>query len=260
MTAVYIYFSCISFILGAVMASAMTCLGDRTAAGESWTQGRSHCDACGHELGLKDLIPVISYLAGHGRCRYCGAKLSKKYLVTEIFTGVIFVLLFLKQGEINPTLVMDWGAVCVLLALSITDMDCGLIPDRFNLALMFWWAGLTLVQGLIGGGLGQLFLHGVLGAVFCAGFVLIIVLIMDKMLGRETMGGGDIKLFFATGLYTGLAGGLLMVIASCVIGLIFMATSKKKQLPFGPSISLAVVFVMLCGDWIIHWYMGLLGL
>ena len=55
--------------------------GDRTqhvlwriAHGEKWTSGRSHCPSCGHELGVRDLFPILSWVLLKGKCRYCGAK------------------------------------------------------------------------------------------------------------------------------------------------------------------------------------------
>ncbi|MBV8336936.1 MAG: prepilin peptidase, partial [Alphaproteobacteria bacterium] len=39
---------------------------DRTLA---W--GRSHCEHCRTVLAVRDLVPVVSWLAGGGRCRYC---------------------------------------------------------------------------------------------------------------------------------------------------------------------------------------------
>lgn len=260
MMEIYIWFGCLSFILGSVMASAMTCLGDRLAAHESWTKGRSHCDVCGHELEAVDLIPIFSYIIHGGKCRYCGAKLSKKYLLTELLMGALFVLIFFSEGMINVNVLRDWGVACALLALSITDLDSFIIPDRLIAFLIIWWAAFTVIFWRMGADLVPMLRSGLLGAALAGGFVLIISLIMDKVMGRETMGGGDIKLLFACGLYTGIAGGLFLIIASSIIGLIVMALAKKKQIPFGPSISLAAMLVILYGRPFIQWYMGLIGL
>ena len=50
---------------------------------------RSHCDACHHVLYWYDLIPILSYVWLKGRCRYCGKKLSKEYILAEILTGFL---------------------------------------------------------------------------------------------------------------------------------------------------------------------------
>ena len=88
---------------------------------------------------------------------------------------------------------------------------------------------------------------------------------MDKLLGKESLGGGDVKLFAVVGLYLGFAGTLFAVLLSCVLGLLFALWQGKrgekgKAIPFGPSISLAAAFMLLYGQGLIQWYMGLLGL
>ena len=73
------------------------------------------------------------------------------------------------------------------------------------------------------------------------------------------MGGGDIKLFFMTGLFLGPLKGLLSLMIACVIGLVFAAFAKNRKIPFGPSISLAVYITMLTGQVAVNWYLSLLG-
>ena len=255
----YVWFGIISFVLGTVMGSAMTCLGDRLAEGKSWVKGRSECDACHHELTGRDLIPVVSYLRNHGKCRYCGAKLSSKYLWTELLSGIVFLLIFLKEGMTDGTVIIQWGLCSALLALSITDLDCYIIPDRMIVFLILWWF-VSLTMKAVNGTLDtHMVMDAVLGACIPSVCVLILSLIMDHVLKKESMGGGDIKLLFALGLYLGLAGSVLLLIVACIIGLIFVVILKQEKIPFGPSISLGAVFVILCGGPLITWYMGLLG-
>lgn len=255
----YIWFGILSFILGSIMCSGMTCLGDRLSSSQSWMHGRSHCDACGHELGTKDLIPVFSYLAHHGRCAYCGAKLSKKYVWTELLTGILFLLVFLRQGMISIEVIRQWGFISILLALSVADMDAYIIPDRLILVLIIWWFVFVCIHTFAGNAFLPQIIRGLTGGFVIAAGVLIIVLIMDRVLKKESMGGGDIKLLFAAGLYLGLAGSLLMLITACLIGLLFVVLLRSERIPFGPSISLGAVLVLLYGQGIIQWYLGLLG-
>ena len=83
------------------------------------------------------------------------------------------------------------------------------------------------------------------------------VLIFDKISGKETMGGGDIKLFFVVGLYLGTAVGFFNLILSCVTGLIFVAVMKLRRIPFGPSISLATCISLFTGPSVVAWYISL---
>lgn len=89
-----------------------------------------------------------------------------------------------------------------------------------------------------------------------------LTLLFDKLLGKETMGGGDIKLFALTGLYLGAAASLFALFFSCILGLLAGAVRNKKKkgalIPFGPSIALASYAMLLYGDRLVNWYLGLL--
>ena len=67
-----VYCCVLAALLGACMGSFLNCMAWRVVHGESVLRGRSHCDACGHVLGARDLVPVVSYLVSGGKCRYCG--------------------------------------------------------------------------------------------------------------------------------------------------------------------------------------------
>lgn len=62
-----VYCCALAALLGACMGSFLNCMAWRVVHGESVLRGRSHCDACGHMLGARDLVPIVSYLASGGR-------------------------------------------------------------------------------------------------------------------------------------------------------------------------------------------------
>jgi prepilin signal peptidase PulO-like enzyme (type II secretory pathway) len=83
------------FGFGLVFGSFFGVLADRLPQGKSPLVGRSRCDSCGHELGPLDLIPVLSYIATRGRCRYCGARVALFYPAIELTTGAAYALAYL---------------------------------------------------------------------------------------------------------------------------------------------------------------------
>ena len=86
---------------------------------------------------------------------------------------------------------------------------------------------------------------------------------MDRLLGRDTLGGGDIKLLAVVGLYLGPVGSLFALVLACVIGLACHALRRGKggqAFPFGPSIAVAAAGMLLYGAPLVNWYRGLLGL
>ena len=78
-----------------------------------------------------------------------------------------------------------------------------------------------------------------------AGFVLVLMIVMDHMLQKESMGLGDIKLLFMVCLYSGAYMGLWILVLACLFGLVAVLFSRKRLIPFGPCISLAALIILL---------------
>ena len=79
-------------VAGLAVGSFLDACAGRLAAGRSLLAARSRCDACATALGPLDLVPVLSYLALRGRCRYCAAPITKRALAVEAGAGLLFVL------------------------------------------------------------------------------------------------------------------------------------------------------------------------
>lgn len=79
-------------ILGFYFGSFFTLATYRLPKNENITHKHSYCPNCNNKLGILDLIPVFSYIFLGGRCRYCGKKISIRYFLFEILTGLTFLL------------------------------------------------------------------------------------------------------------------------------------------------------------------------
>ncbi len=254
-----VYFCVLAFLLGACMGSFLNCMAWRIVHGESVLRGRSHCDVCGHVLTAGDLVPIVSFLAHRGRCRWCGAKLSARHVWAEGLTGAAFVLILLRF-DLSLQALGALTLACVLLAGALADLEGYIIPDRFIVAgvaaripFFFFenWRR-TLPDALLGG-----FAVG--------GGLLAFVLLYEKLRRVEAMGGGDLKLLFVTGLWLGWAKNLLCLLLACVLGIAFgLATQKRraaqenaKVFPWGPSICAAGIVTMLAGDAVIAAYVSM---
>ena len=93
-----VYFAIISFILGTVFGSFLNCAAWRISRNMSFVKGRSICPHCKHELSGRDLIPIISYFASGGKCRYCKEKISFRYTFIECLGGISAVISTLYAG------------------------------------------------------------------------------------------------------------------------------------------------------------------
>ena len=260
------YFTVLAFVLGTVLASFLGCLGWRMCHGESVFKGRSHCDSCGHTLGVKDLIPILSYVSTKGRCRYCGATIPKLNLYGELILGIIFaVLTYLTADPYS----LSWKLifVSVLYLVSVTDIYEQIIPDGALLVAIL----VRIIYVIFG---AQSFTFSEFIWLLVDGLalslpLLLLVLLMEKIWKKEAMGGGDIKLIFVTGLYLGWIHNFLVLLLACIVGIIIGLIQQKNTIdtegeedtfyfPFGPSIAISAVFVLLFGDGIINWYLSLL--
>jgi len=242
--------------LGAVAGSFLNCAAWRIVHNEPFVKGRSHCPHCGHVLGPLELVPVLSWLAQRGRCKSCGAKLSARYPLTELIFALVTVLCLLRF-DLTVLCLRNWVFLGCLFLLTLTDLDAMIIPDGcHSVAVLAWLAALPFV----GMARREIITHLISG-VALGGGLLLISLAMDKIMGRDTMGGGDIKLLAVVGLYLGPIGALFALVLACVIGLLFHALRRgedARPFPFGPSIAVAAAAMLLYGAPLVAWYRGLL--
>ena len=226
-----VYCCAVAALLGACTGSFLACLAWRTVHGESVLRGRSHCDVCGHVLGVRDLVPVFSYL----------------------ISAAVFVSLLL-QDDISLQTLEAWLLACVLLACAFADLEGYIIPDRFIAAGVVLFAVTLLIEPEPFHRLAD----GLLGGVGVGGGLLLLSLYMDKRMKRETLGGGDIKLLFLTGLFFGWKGNLLCLTLACVVGIVWGLAGKRRgeAIPWGPSIAVGAWITALAGQMFIDWYLG----
>lgn len=254
-TPTVVYILVLAAAAGAFLGSGLNCLAWRMARGEAWTRGRSRCPQCGATLKTPDLIPVFSYIFLKGKCRHCGAPVPKRYVLAELGLAVIFCTVTWRYQLSFDTLSALVLCAC-LFTLSLHDLDTQIIPDRFLVIP----AAVRLLQLLLTGGVSGL-LSGALPGLILGGGVLAMSLIMDKVLKKDTMGGGDIKLLAVLGLFFPLSQCLFLLLAACLIGIamaaVLMKVSPDTPFPFGPALSLAAWITMLLGEGLVGWYLSL---
>ena len=142
----------------------------------------------------------------------------------------------------------------LLLACAFADLEGYIIPDRFVVSLIV----VRLVFLLILRADRAQWIDSLLGGFAVGGGLLLIVLLYEKLRKIEAMGGGDLKLLFATGLYLG---NILCLFTACVLGIVFgMAATRGKTdrvFPWGPAISAAAILTALWGNGLIEAYLSL---
>jgi leader peptidase (prepilin peptidase) / N-methyltransferase len=218
--------------------------------------GRSMCPHCKHTLAPSDLIPLLSWLALSGRCRYCKKPISRQYPLVELIAAFLFVVSFAAWphgfGSEGTLLFGSWLLLLTgLIALAVYDIKWMLLPNRIVYPLITFWATVAILRATaFGGGTGMI-ISVFLGVLVCGGlFWLIFQLSVGKWIG-----GGDVKLGFLLGMVAGGAmPGIMIVFLASLLGTVWTLPlllnkkiGMKAQVPFGPFLIAATIIVYLFG-------------
>jgi len=216
-------------------------------------KSRSYCPNCKHILDWKDLFPVFSSIFLRGKCRYCKEKISWQYPLVEIFTALLFVLIYNQKLGFVDMAFMFYIA-CVLIIIFAFDLKHYLIPDK----ILFPAILITFTYRLFQFGLINNFFNYLLGAILGSLFFLIVYLVSNGV----WMGFGDVKLAILLGLILGfpiiIVGLFLAFFVGAIIGLIIIFSGKKSlksEVPFAPFLITGTFIAMFWGQNIINWYL-----
>lgn len=236
------------FIFGAAIGSFLNVCIYRIPAEASIVKPASRCPFCGHPIRFYDNIPIVSFLILRAKCRDCGAKISWRYPLVELITGMMALLLF---GKFGPTLVflVFFIFTAVLIVITFIDLDHQIIPDILSLPgiPVFFLAAVFIVK--------LSWLEALIGLLIGGGVLLAIAYGYELITKREGMGGGDIKLLAMIGGFLGWKSLIFVLLFSsltgAVVGIAAMVIKKqdtKYAIPFGPFLSVAAVAWIFWGD------------
>ena len=125
----------VSFVLGALVGSFTNVLIYRLPRKENIAFPPSHCPHCDHRLGVLDLVPIVSWLALRGKCRYCGKPIKSRYPIVELITALAYTAIAYKFDPLENTLltVGFWFLFTILLAGSAIDLETFELPDELTI-------------------------------------------------------------------------------------------------------------------------------
>ena len=259
---IYIFYILI-FLIGIFFGSFLNVVVERLPLGRSIIYPPSHCPHCRHRLGFFDLIPLFSFIFLGRHCRYCKAKISWYYPITELFTGFLFcltafmvigtpVILFLEQ------LTQLWFFLYLLFLISIfilvffIDLRFGIIPFKIVVLAL----AVILIRFIF---LGFTDFHLVLNYLISSISVFVVFLLLFLSTRGRAIGFGDVFFSLLMGLILGFPKILLAVyiafLTGAFISLILVLVRKKKfkggTIPFGPFLVFATIVCLFWGDLIV---------
>lgn len=237
-------------LAGAAAGSFVNVCAMRWPADQSVVSPPSRCTGCGTRVRRFENVPVVGYLLVRGRCSRCGVRLSVQYPLVEGAVALIWAGMATRWG-VHPEALRGSLFLTVLLGIAITDARTYIIPDQFSLggtaiglALAPLAGGPTLAGAASGAALG----FGLLWAVAVVG---------KFFMGRDAMGGGDVKMMALVGAFVGPAGVVITLFAGSLLGaLVFGPISLRtgRLVPFGIFLALGAGIAYSWGDSIIAWY------
>jgi leader peptidase (prepilin peptidase)/N-methyltransferase len=240
------------FVLGSAVGSFLNVCIDRLPRYQSIVKPPSHCESCDHKLGIVDLIPLISYVALRGRCRYCKARIPYTILIVEMATGLLYMLLWYYHLNAGLSVELALGLIYTsfFVVIFVIDLRHYLVLNR----VIYPALGIALVAELVTHfskvtvpfyGL-TVPLYGFLVG---AGLLFIVALIW-----RGGMGMGDVKLGAFIGVIVGYPLAFVCLLISVIAGGVFATglllakrKGRKESIPFAPFLVAGGIITMLYG-------------
>ena len=231
----------IIFIFGLIFGSFYNVVGLRLPNNESIVKPGSHCPKCNHKLSWYENIPILSYLFLGGKCKECKNPISIIYPLIEFLTGVLFLISYLIFG-ISEQFFIGLVLSSLVVIIFVSDSKYMIILDSplvissvLILIIKYYYHGISAV--------GSSLLSGII--VFAAMYIL--MLLGNFMFKKESLGGGDIKLSFVSGLSLGTYLGLFYIVLGAFFAFPYAlyVTIKKKEsmLPFGPFLAISMLII-----------------
>lgn len=205
------------FIFGSVIGSFLNVVILRTPLHQSIITEPSHCFSCGNRLKWYDMFPVFSWIILRGKCRFCGSKISPRYMIFEAVCGTVYLLAFLRFAPTFSWWSLGFSAVLfpVLIVLSGIDMDHFEIP---------YWCSITIAVM----GIAAIFIFPETPwyeRLISLGVVVVLFVILVLIGG---MGGGDLQLMAGASLLLGYKV-FISLFVGVILGAVYGSIKKLRD-------------------------------
>jgi leader peptidase (prepilin peptidase)/N-methyltransferase len=219
----------------------------------------STCPTCKHPIEWRDNIPVVSWLLLRGKCRWCGAPISRQYPLIEALVGLLWIGAVAAYGVSFRALAAGLLGTN-LLGIAIIDWRHKIIPDELSYGGLLVGLALSLAGGAAG------FAQALLGAAVGWALLWVVRTVGGWVLKQEAMGWGDIKMMAMVGSFVGWKNVLLTVFVGALVGSMVyvplllgnLRNMRRHEIPFGVFLAIAAAITFVSGDSIISWYLQFL--
>ena len=269
------YWLLVFFALGACVGSFYNVIVYRMPRGISLINPPSHCPLCKKHIPIRYNLPIVGWLWLRGKSACCKQPISVIYPIGEALCGFLGVLALFSAVAVNAgsvslelfkapvvepavwayALSMFW---LLLGAYPVCAVDCKykLIPDSISVGGIVEGLQISIIPG------GVTPFQSLLGAVVAGGGLYLVGWTATKLLKKDAMGFGDVKLLAGYGALMGVTGAVETLIVAALLGIIVMVPYGKLrksddgsgQIPFGPFLAVAAPFIYLWGEQLFNLY------
>ncbi len=245
-------FAALVGVVGLLIGSFLNVCIYRLPQRQTVLWGRSVCRSCGRQIRAWENIPVASWVALGGRCAGCRAPIAMQYPIVELGTGVLFALCAWAFG---PTLLLVDRLIfaAAMIVLFTIDLNERLLPNVITLPGIV--VGLAFSMVLPPGVRDAL-----IGAVACSLALWGTGEAVGRLLGKDALGFGDVKMVAMMGAFLGwrltLVSLFLASTLGSLIGIAMVAILRDRdyQIPLGSFLAIGGVAAALVGEPLVAWY------
>ncbi|CGE71555.1 type 4 prepilin peptidase [Streptococcus pneumoniae] len=202
------------FLVGSILASFLGLVIDRFPE-QSIISSASHCDSYQTRLRPLDLIPILSQVFNHFRCRYCKVRYPVWYALFELGLGLIFLL-------------YSWGWLSLGQVILITaGLTLGIYDFRHQEYPLLVWMTFHLIL------------------IAYSGWNLVMVSFLALGILAHFIDIGDFLFLASCALVFSVTELLILIQLASAMGILsFILQKKKERLPFVPFLLLATCVII----------------
>lgn len=195
---------------------------------------RSRCPYCQRVLSFFDMIPVISYINLKGKCRYCKEKIDKRYLATEIISGINSLVCYFKFYSVKE-MILYYVLLCLLLFVSLRDISTQEIDYKYQLMIFISIIMLDIYENKF----------------YLLEMIVVFVIFFLIMVISKGLGGADVNVYSLLTLLIGkkiIYVYIISILIASIFALYILLIKKKDkryQLSFIPFIYVAFLLFLI---------------
>jgi leader peptidase (prepilin peptidase) / N-methyltransferase len=238
--------------LGLLVGSFLNVCIHRLPLRESVLWGRSHCPSCGRQIRAWENVPILSWLLLRGQCAGCKAPIAIKYPLVELATALVFAMSAWLFGP-TPLLVIRLIFSSAMIVLFMIDLEHRILPNVITLPGIVLGLGFSLVEAP-----GPR--DALIGAIGCSLALWGTGEVVSRVLGKDALGFGDVKMVAMIGAFLGWQLTLVALFLASMLGsvigiaIVMLTRDRDYQIPLGSFLAIGAIAAGAFGDLLASWY------